>query len=275
MKKSPQTISVIVTTYNWPQALERVIEALLAQRTDCPFEIMVADDGSTMDTAKKIEQWQVQSGNRNIVHVWQEDEGFRVAAIRNKAIARASGDYILFLDGDCIPGIDFIDRHYRLSEKNVFVTGNRVLLTKLFTQKVLSQSMALHQWSCGDWCRAFFQGSCNRFSPFISFPSWMHIKTRSSWKGAKGCNLGIWKSDLMRVNGWEEQFRGWGYEDSDLVIRLLKAGVRRKNARFYIPVIHLWHVQNDRGSAAQNWDLFKRREQNTPLCAVTGLDQYL
>ncbi len=102
----------------------------------------------------------------------------------------------------------------------------------------------------------------------------LRLKTKTRWKGAKGCNLGIWKQDLLNINGWEENFTGWGYEDSDLVIRLLRSGVQRKNGRFYIPVIHLWHPENDRTHERRNWTQLKDREIDKQINAEKGLNQY-
>ena len=217
MKRYPTKISVIITTFNWPYALHAVLSALADQKSSCPFEIIVADDGSTDETAKLIRSFK----NRisiPLLHIWQPNEGFRAAAIRNKAILAAEGDYIVFLDGDCIPREDFIASHAGLAEPKTFVAGNRVLLSREFTLSALSRTLPLHQWTFWRWCLARILGHCNRLFPLISLPlRRLHIKTNSRWKGAKGCNLGIWKSDLQEINGWEENFEGWGYEDSDLV----------------------------------------------------------
>jgi glycosyltransferase involved in cell wall biosynthesis len=274
MKKSPNLISVIVTTYNWPKALAAVLTALLAQKTSYRYEIIIADDGSGEETAKLIRSFK-QETSMTILHIWQPDEGFRVSTIRNKAIVAAAGDYLLFLDGDCIPRENYIDRHYALAESGTFVAGNRILLNKAFTLHVLSQSSPLHRWTFWRWCAARLSGHCNRVLPFISC---LHLifKSRSfkRWQGAKGCNLGIWKADLFRINGWEETFSGWGYEDSELVIRLLRSNIQRKTARFQVPVVHLWHGPNDRTREQENLALLHRRQAQQIVCAERGLNQY-
>jgi len=267
-------ISVIVTTYNWPYALRAVLSALCAQKTSHPFEIIVADDGSQEETAKLI----LGLKNRTpipLLHIWQPDEGFRAAAIRNKAILAAEGEYIIFLDGDCIPRLNFIERHLALAEPKTFVVGNRVLLDKAFTLSALSEAQPLHAWPLWRWCLVRLYGHCNRLVPFFSLPlgQWRK-KISKHWKGAKGCNLAVWKADLLQINGWEEKFTGWGYEDSDLVIRLLYAGITRKEGRFYIPVIHLWHPENDRNREQENLTLLQARQNDIQLCAEKGLSQY-
>lgn len=273
-KKMPSKISVIVTTYNWPYALRAVLSGLAAQKTKHPFEIIIADDGSGEETAKLVRGFKTRT-SIPVLHIWQPDEGFKAAAIRNKAALAAEGDYIIFLDGDCIPRDNFIERHAALAETKTFISGNRILLSREFTIAALSQALPLHKWSLYKWCVARFKGHCNRILPFLPLP-WLRIlkKSTSRWKGAKGCNLALWKEDLLNVNGWEEKFVGWGYEDSDLVIRLLRSGVRRKEGRFQVPVIHLWHPENDRAREKENRSLLKERQTGPILAAEKGLSQY-
>lgn len=272
---APMKISVVVTTYNWPAALETVLKSLLEQKTFHAFEIIVADDGSKEETAVLINSLKEQS-SIPLLHIWQPDEGFRAAAIRNKAILAANGDYIIFLDGDCVPREDFVEKHFTLAEPRAFVVGNRVLLTKEFTEKVLTQGLPIYQWSLVDWFWAWLAGHCNRLLPLIALPltGWRtYFKTKVRWRGAKGCNLAVWKEDLLSVNGWEEKFVGWGYEDSDLVIRLLHSGIKRKSGRFYVPVIHLWHPENDRTRERDNWLLLKEKQAGSQYYAEKGLNQ--
>ncbi len=270
----PTKISVVVTTYNWPHALRLVLNALVSQRTDYAFEIIIADDGSQEETAQLVRTFKERS-EIPILHIWQADTGFRAATIRNKAALAALGDYLIFLDGDCIPRNDFIQRHAKLAKKKCFVVGNRVLLSANFTLTAITEALPLHTWSVWRWCLARLQGHCNRVLPFVqcnhvAFES----KSARCWRGAKGCNLGMWRDDLQQINGWEEKFSGWGYEDSDLVIRLLSSGIKRKSGRFQIPVIHLWHKENDRTREADNLHLLNSRKNGLILCAEEGLNQY-
>lgn len=267
-------ISVIVTTYNWPYALRAVLMALSKQKTSQPFEIIVADDGSGEETTQLIKRLSARFSTP-LLHVWQSDEGFRAAAIRNKAISKASGDYLIFLDGDCVPRENFIERYAALIEPMTFVAGNRILLSRSFTITALAEDLPLHQWSLYRWCLARLKGHCNRILPLLSLPLGRFRTFRATrWQGAKGCNLGIWKSDLIRLNGWEEKFIGWGYEDSDLVMRLIKAGIRRKEGRYSVPVIHLWHPEQDRSQERENWARLKSRQNTLQLIAEQGLNQY-
>lgn len=268
-------VSVIVTTYNWPEALRAVLIALMHQ-THLEFEIIIADDGSNHKTEQLIKQM-IPKMPVPLHHVFQEDKGFRVSAIRNKAILKAQGDYILFLDGDCIPTPQFISEHLALQEKGYFVAGNRVLLNRAFTIKVLSEDLKIHTWPFWRWVLARCLGHCNRILPFLKFPLAARFRKANPlrYEGAMGCHLGVWRSDLLRVNGWEEKFEGWGFEDSDLVLRLIKAGIRRKEARFRTPVIHLWHPFHSRETASHNWARLERQKEQHSILAEQGLNQYL
>ena len=127
-------ISILLATYNWPQALKLCLESLATQ-TDRDFEIIIADDGSTHSTTQLIDSYK---DILPITHLWQEDEGFRKTKILNQAIATAQGDYLIFLDGDCIVQPDFVERHRQLAQKGYLVTGSRVLLNEKLTQDLLS-----------------------------------------------------------------------------------------------------------------------------------------
>lgn len=263
-------ISVIVTTYNWPKALFSVLKGLRSQ-TNKNFEVIIADDGSKEETKILISNEQ-KDFPVPLIHAWQEDKGFQAAKCRNMAIQKAKGDYIVFLDGDCIPLPTFINNHYLLSKKGFFVAGNRVLLSEKFTNEVLNKKINIHKWKLHQWIIATILGKCNRFSPLLNipFPRKIHL---TKWQGVKGCNFAAWKNDLINVNGWDESFVGWGYEDSDIIIRLIKAKVFRIEGRFKIPVIHLWHKENDRGREKQNWDKLQEIIDNNDIKAKKGLLQ--
>lgn len=256
----PKLISVIVTTYNWPQALELVLQSLAAQMCDIKYEVIVADDGSTADTKNIISKFKVK-------HAWQEDKGYRVSRCRNRALLQAQGDYIIFIDGDCMVRNDFIVSHYKLAEKGYFVFGNRVLLSEKFTKHVIKNNIGS---GILYWLKNRLQGNCNRLLPLFSIPlGFLRKINPRKWQGAKGCNLAMWRCDLDKVNGWDMAYEGWGYEDSDLVIRLINVGVMRKSAKFKISVIHLWHKENDRSKQDLNWD--KLNNTNKKILAEKGL----
>jgi len=247
----PELISVIVTTYNREDALEAVLSALSGQ-TDREFEVVVADDGSRPTTAALIERWKGRLGVP-LSHAWQADRGFRAAEIRNRALLAARGDYCIFLDGDCIARADFVATHRRLAERGWFVTGNRVLLSRELTAAVLREGVLPQTWNLAQWINRRAQGGVNRLAAVLRLPLGPLRKLRpGQWLGARSCNLAVWRSDLELVDGFDASFRGWGREDSDLLIRLLHSGVRRKDGRFATGVIHLWHQDADRAELATN-----------------------
>lgn len=267
-------IAVIVTTYNRPDALAAVLEGYLRQ-TDPDFEVIVADDGSGAATRAVVEKI-VERAGFPVRHVWQEDRGFRAAAVRNKAVASTRAGYVIFTDGDCVPARDFVAQHRRLAEAGWFLSANRVLLTERFTGQVLTRGLPIHRWRLGRWLVAWLRRDINRWLPLVRLPDGAFRKRGAArWEGAKTCNLSATRADLLHVNGLDERYSGWGLEDSDLVIRLLHAGVRRKSARFAAPVFHLWHRENDRTKLPENQERLDDVLRSDRVRAVAGIEQYL
>jgi glycosyltransferase involved in cell wall biosynthesis len=252
-------ISVIVSTYNRPDALDAVLRALFRQ-SDRRFEVVVADDGSEAATQQVVRDWTTRAGVP-VKHAWHEDRGFRLAEIRNLAIRASAGTYVVFLDGDCIARHDFVAAHRRLAEPGWFVTGNRILMSEALTARVLDK--AGDPWSELDlepelwgWARCLSlrrRGDLNRLAPLFAVPLG-HLRKRRAkrWRGANGSNMAFWRADLEVVDGFDAAFKGWGREDSDIFIRLIRAGVRRKDGRFATGVLHLWHREADRSGLDVN-----------------------
>ena len=244
-------ISVIVTTYRREDALAAVLRTL-SRQTDSDFEVVVADDGSGPATAALVEAWTARLGHR-LIHVWHEDRGFRAAEIRNRAIMASRGDYCIFLDGDCLVRPDFVAVHRHLAESGWFVTGNRVLLSPALTEAVLREGLAPERWGFAKWLAERRRGGVNRLSALLHLPLGPLRRLRQrAWRGARSCNLAIWRSDLDRVDGYDADYSGWGKEDSDIIVRLLHAGVRRKDGVFATGVLHLWHPEAARDALPAN-----------------------
>ncbi len=266
--------AVIVTTYNRPDALAAVLAGYRDQ-TDPDFELLVADDGSTDETRRLIESHTTRVPFK-LRHVWQEDRGFRPGAARNRAVAQTQADYLIFVDGDCVPARNFVQRHCALAEHGFFLSGNRVLLSAAFTRRVLAEEMRVHQWHAARCLLAWVQRDVNRMLPLLSLPdTTLRKRAPRQWQGVKTCNLSLWREDFMRVNGFDESYSGWGLEDSDLAIRLIHAGIRHKSARFATPVFHLWHRENDRSRLAENQKLLDAIIASARIEARVGLNQYL
>jgi glycosyltransferase involved in cell wall biosynthesis len=247
-------VSIIVTTYEWPQALRRVLEGLERQRDD-NFEIIVADDGSGPLTAAAIELFQ-RSCRVPLRHSWQPHRGFRAAESRNRAVAASRGEYLIFLDGDCLARPDFLAAHRALAEPGWFVAGNRALLSEPFSGRLLNSSEAVADWSertFGGWIGARLRGDVNRLAPMLRLPTrWQRKNKPREWRGAKTANLAVWREDFLRVDGFDESYVGWGHEDADLAVRLIRSGVLRKDGRFAASVLHLWHAAAPRHGLSDN-----------------------
>lgn len=264
------TISVIVTTYNRPDALETVLEACFDQ-DDKDFDIVIADDGSTAATRECIERLKARSPVP-LQHVWQPDQGFRAAMARNRGTLAARGEYIVFLDGDCIAQRDFIARHRKLARRGYLVSGSRVLLGAQLTRRILADRIDLHRMGLGDKLRFRLAGDINKvLQLLVRWPDAGRARRRFSWRRIKSCNLGVWRADLDKVNGFDESFEGWGHEDSDLVVRLFNAGVMRKDGAFATEVFHLWHREAQRDQESSNKRLVLERAQNGTVRATKGL----
>lgn len=253
------SISILLATYNWPQALGLVLESLNAQ-TDKDFEVVIADDGSRAETAELITAF-TQVANFPIKHLWQEDLGFRKSAILNQAITYARGDYLVFLDGDCITQPDFVARHRDLAQSGFLVTGSRILLGRRLTQALCSSEnkisnrffkslnnskllLFVNRWA----------GQLNKFAPlWIKVPDnrW-RVYSGFVWKRIKGCNMACWRDDAVRISGFDESMVGWGHEDADFVFRLQQSGLKRKSGAWATEVFHLDHPEGDKSKAAAN-----------------------
>ncbi|MBU3577684.1 glycosyltransferase family 2 protein [Polynucleobacter sp. UK-Kesae-W10] len=245
-------ISILLATYNWPQALKLSLESLATQ-TDRDFEIIIADDGSTKQTKELIEHIRATHPIA-ITHLWQDDQGFRKTKILNQAIASTQGDYLIFLDGDCIVQPDFVAQHRALAQKNYLVTGSRVLLNETLTHELFT-------WPHWDFARfdasllrERIRGGINKYWPIkikLGNGSWRDYK-KFVWRRIKGCNMACWKSDAQMIEGFDETMTGWGHEDADFVFRLQRHGIQRKSGSWATEVFHLFHKIHDQSNAAEN-----------------------
>jgi glycosyltransferase involved in cell wall biosynthesis len=250
----PDLVSLIVTTYQWPQALSRVLECL-DRLDDRRFEVIVADDGSGPETAAVIAA-HARTARVPVRHSWQPHRGFRAAESRNKAVQLSQGDYLIFLDGDCLARPDFLAAHRALAEDGWFVAGNRALLSQAFTAGLVESPRAVADWSqrsLSGWIGARLRGDINRLAPMIHLPpGWQRKNKPREWRGAKTCNLAVWRRDFLAIDGFDESYVGWGHEDADLAVRLIRSGVLRKEGRFAASVLHLWHAPAPRGGLSDN-----------------------
>jgi len=261
------TSSLVVATYNWAEALAAVL-ASVRNQVVLPTEVIVADDGSGDPTRRVIEA-AAADFPCPVVHVWHPDDGFKLAQIRNKAVARARGSYVIQIDGDMLLHRAFVKDHLDASRPGYFVGGSRAFLDADASQEVLSG---------GPLPGALAPGVRNRLNalrfaplgrtlaPFVPARDLMRVR---------GGNMGFWLEDFIAVNGYDESFVGWGREDTDLVARLHRRGLRRRWFKLQGVAFHLHHREASRATLAKNEDLLRRALASGRDHCEVGIDQYL
>lgn len=258
--------TLIVTTYEWPAALDLTLKSI-ARQSQAPGEVIVADDGSGPETARVVDRWRAYI-RAPVTHLWQAHEGFRLARSRNRAIAAATGDYLIIVDGDMVLHRHFVADHVSAARSSSFIQGVRLLTEPATAERMLREG-------CLD-LSFFSRGIRRRRHALRSLPlSRMFFWQRVGQRAIRGCNQAYWKSDLLRVNGFNEAFVGWGREDNEIAARLYNIGVRRRNLKFQALAIHLHHPSRHPLGVNPN-DAFLRQtiEQRKTWCGI-GLDRHI
>lgn len=269
-------VSVIFSTYNAPEWLEKVLWGFFNQ-TVSDFEIVIADDGSGEETRVLIERLQAVSPVP-VRHVWQADDGFQKCRILNKAIVAAEGEYLIFTDGDCIPRADFIEQHLRYASFDAYLSGgyfklpmsisHAITVDDIRTQRAFNaewlEQLGLHK-SYKNWkltAHGFWSSLLNRISP--AKPTW------------NGHNASCHKVHALAVNGFDERMQ-YGGEDCEFGDRLGNYGLKVKRVRYSAVCIHLDHSRSYVTDAmlAKNQKIRAHTLQEKVVRAPLGLDQYL
>lgn len=259
--------SLLVATYNWPEALAAILRSVAAQRVP-PAEVLVADDGSGEPTRRVVEEARARLPCP-LVHVWQPDDGFRAGQIRNKAVAAASGAYIVQVDGDMVLHPDFVRDHLAAARPGRFIGGSRVVLGPEATRALLAGGALPGPLS---------RGLGNRLNA-LRLPALGRAVARvvspRSLRSIRGCNMSYWREDFLAVNGYDEAYVGWGREDTDLVVRLHQHGLGRTFFKLQGIAYHLHHREQDRGRLEANDEILRRAvARGSPRCE-RGVSQYL
>jgi GT2 family glycosyltransferase len=234
------SLSIIVTTYNNPRALALVLAAL-ARQTVHEFEVLIADDGSGPDTAALVAQ-HTSRGRMPIRHIWQPDNGFRKCMISNKAILAASGEYLVFFDGDCLPASHCLEAHLRAARPGSYLAGGKIPLHETLGSRLTAEQIASGMLDgIGLW---WLDVGKRRRLLLSHLPILRNIMDRRvprqpSWRGE---NSSAFATDLHRIGGFDERFT-YGYEDADFGHRLQAAGVQGRSVRYTAPVFHLEHAR--------------------------------
>jgi glycosyltransferase involved in cell wall biosynthesis len=243
------TLSVVVVTYEWPEALDVVLRALCEQE-DANLEVVVADDGSGSETARVVELRARASGLR-FVHVRQRDDGFRRARILDLAARESSGEYLVFIDGDSIPRRGFLRAVRRAALPGWFLASKRLHLSSGLSKRVLEHHVPVWRWSALHWLllhpRELLTSDREAARPGLLLPL---RDRRRPWRGddeftppydAFGFCFGVWREDFERVGGFDLRFTGWGGEDGDIAARLRRLGLRCGWPGPAATMLHLWH----------------------------------
>ena len=258
--------SLVVTTYNRKDALALVLESALRQRRR-PDELVVADDGSRPDTGELVAAFAARSPFP-VRHSWQEDLGFRAAASRNRAFAAAAGEYLVMVDGDIVLHPSFLEDHLRAARPGRFVQGSRVMLS----EKATARALASGRVPLG----ALARGIRNRLNAVHS-PALSRLASHRNDDvfRVRSANLACWRGDVLRVNGFDEDFVGWGREDSDFVARLQHAGIFRLQLKFAAIGYHLWHSEEPRQLLPRNQRILEETLATRRVRCANGIDKYL
>ncbi|PHS63343.1 MAG: glycosyl transferase [Flavobacterium sp.] len=251
--------TLIISTYNWPEALELVLLSVENQTVQ-PDEVIIADDGSTKDVFEVLKKFKVK-------HIWHKDDGFRKTVILNKAINSSSGTYIIQTDGDCILHPNFVKDHIRLSKENTYLYGSRVNIS----EEYLSEMYANKNIIFNIFSKGISKRTRTLWIPFFS--SFYKQKLEVS-KKLRGCNISYWKKDFISVNGYNEDMTGWGREDSELFVRMNNKGVNGRRIRYSGIVYHIWHNSFSKHNLNKN-DLIQKDaiDYKISWCS-NGVDKY-
>ena len=268
----PLLVSLVITTFNRSDALLAVLEGL-ARQTDKNFEVIIADDGSQAAHVDAVRDCP-DARYLNAAYVWHPDVGFTASRIRNRGVAASHGDYIVFMDGDCFPAMDFVARHRALAQHGHFVNGSRVLLSDRLSRRIIKGKEKLSSKRTPFWIKQRLLGNASKWGGLLRLPDWAgRVNRGDAWVGVRSCNMGVWREDFEKVDGFDESFVGWGHEDADFVLRLTHAGIRRKNGFMATEVFHLWHNEATRDRESQNAATVRERTQTNIILPTLGYSQ--
>jgi len=261
------TVAIIISTYNSPEVLNNIIDAI-SKQLKIPNEIIIAEDGNDIKTSNIVDSWKNKIPSK-LIHVQQEDIGFRKALILNKAILLSKSNYIIQIDGDCMPDEYFVYDHLINAKKGCYLYGTRVHIKK----KYISEVMWCYQNKNKKLFFSFFSPRIKKRFRKIRIPYlrlFYKEKNEISHK-FRGCNTSFWRKDFVVVNGYDNEFKGWGREDSDLMIRLHNSGIKGKRLKFIAIVYHLDHYEEDRSKFHENDLIQKASILNKKIKATNGL----
>lgn len=267
--RSAPELSVVVSTYAWPEALDAVLFGL-SEQTDPDFDVVVADDGSGSETAAVVERWKATFGGR-LSHVWQADEGYRLARVKNLGAWAAKGGFLALIDGDAVPRRGFARAMKASAVQGWFLGGKRLELSRGLSERVLAERLPISRWSFARWLRerrnvgplAALTPRDRRRPGREGLPEFIPHTERY------GFLFGVFHEDFERVNGFDLRYEGWGEEDIDLALRLRRLGLRCGWPGPQGTLLHLWH--ESRKGPRPNVELLEETRTGDRVEAVAGL----
>ena len=258
-------ISLIISTYEQPAVLAKVLRGVKLQ-TRLPDEVFITDDGSGDETRSLIDEWRKEV-SFPVHHIWHEHKGFRKVILLNRAVAAAKGDYLLFLDGDCVPHSRYVGDHEQLAEKGFWVQGRRTYIKEPFVPEFEPGNTSIFKWA--------LSGRMNGVGKAIRLPQPIIFRNKEQ-RGIIGCNMAFWREDVVAVNGFDEAFLGRGIgPDSDLGTRVYNLGHPRKFVYGRAIVYHLDHPVAPRDNLAAKRVWLEETIRTGRTRCERGLNQYL
>lgn len=263
------SVSLIITTYNWPAALELSLKSALRQ-TRRPNEVIIADDGSGITTELLLKKYGsiFESHGIKLVHSWQPDNGFRLSRSRNLAMAKAKGDYIIFIDGDIIMESHFVEDHLNHAEEGHFVIGRRTKLSETYSRMIMGTDLVPHPF-----CSGIERG--REQSIRSKLLAKLFSKRNKSVDDIHGCNISFWRLDAIKVNGFNCEFVGWGAEDKEFFIRMINNGLTKKKAKFSAVAYHVYHIESSRAMKEANQRIFEETIATGSTWCRLGINQFI
>ncbi len=249
--------SLFLTTYNWPDALHICIKSIFKQSV-LPDEVIIADDGSDKETSQLIAKLKKESPIP-IVHLWQENQGYRINTLRNLAIRNASYPYIIQIDGDLILDTHFVADHISFARQNRFLIGRRVNLSQEATDCAMK-----HDYEKCNISKVLRNKTLAKLHHFLLY-------NKTNVKGVRGCNMSYWKKDAYKVNGYDEDMTSKGPNDKEFAARLVNAGIEAYNLKFYANSLHFSHGETNRTNYTHVKGIFEETLKTKKIRCANGL----
>lgn len=234
--------TLIIAVYNQARNLELILESVETQ-TFRDIEIIVADDGSSDETESVIHAFRSKNPDIPVEFVTQEDMGFRKTMILNKAIAKSSCDYLIFIDGDMILERHFIEMHMRYRKINRVLCGHRgVKLTESYTKSIVNGECLFIPTLTNIFIQRFKGGVENPARGLIIHNALLRRLAVPGKSNLSGCNFSLYREAIEKVNGFNEDILQHGFNDYELGHRLKLAGYTLVNVSKLCVTYHLYHT---------------------------------